>query len=59
LPAVPAGVAKTPIAFGPGPRARPPTPPESTPFPMKRDTNLRPQDLTQTQPISQDVLAEK
>ena len=26
---------------------------------MKRDTNLRPQDLTQTQPISQDVLAEK
>jgi ribonucleoside-diphosphate reductase alpha chain len=27
--------------------------------PMKRDSNLRPQDLTQTQPISQDVLAEK
>ena len=26
---------------------------------MKRDSNLRPQDLTQTQPISQDVLAEK
>jgi ribonucleoside-diphosphate reductase alpha chain len=26
---------------------------------MKRDTSLRPQDLTQTQPISQDVLAEK
>lgn len=26
---------------------------------MKRDTNLRAQDLTQTQPISQDVLAEK
>ena len=26
---------------------------------MKRDTNLRPQDLTQTQPISRDVLAEK
>ena len=26
---------------------------------MKRDTNLRPQDLTQTQPISHDVLAEK
>jgi ribonucleoside-diphosphate reductase alpha chain len=26
---------------------------------MKRDTNLRPQDLTQAQPISQDVLAEK
>jgi len=26
---------------------------------MKRDTNLRPQDLTQPQPISQDVLAEK
>jgi ribonucleoside-diphosphate reductase alpha chain len=26
---------------------------------MKRDTTLRPQDLTQTQPISQDVLAEK
>lgn len=26
---------------------------------MKRDNSLRPQDLTQTQPISQDVLAEK
>jgi ribonucleoside-diphosphate reductase alpha chain len=26
---------------------------------MKRDSSLRPQDLTQTQPISQDVLAEK
>jgi ribonucleoside-diphosphate reductase alpha chain len=26
---------------------------------MKRDSNLRPQDLTQTQPISRDVLAEK
>ncbi|MDO8906181.1 adenosylcobalamin-dependent ribonucleoside-diphosphate reductase [Hydrogenophaga sp.] len=26
---------------------------------MKRDNTLRPQDLTQTQPISQDVLAEK
>ena len=26
---------------------------------MKRDSNLRPQDLTHTQPISQDVLAEK
>jgi ribonucleoside-diphosphate reductase alpha chain len=26
---------------------------------MKRDSSLRPQDLTQTQPISHDVLAEK